>query len=194
MYKTEPVAIPDLPGRITFRKKGDNVYVEYLVNRIYDPKTQQSRTIRRDIGVQIPGRDDMMLPNENYEYYLQRDDGTAVIKITDEIKLAAEEIERLCMLRDFFDQLYYEFQMMGRKDRKEVVNRNKVERLNRVLEPLLEMMAGEEYAQFLEVLPMPEVETKEDGTEVIRGMSYGDVALLMSQYKGALNRFCHARI
>ena len=43
-------------------------------------------------------------------------------------------------LREFFDQLFYEFQKMSRKNPEGIVNENKVKRLNSVLQPLLEMM------------------------------------------------------
>ena len=98
------------------------------------------------------------------------------------------------MLKDFFDHLYFEFQSMSRRNGGRIVNENKVKRLNRVLAPLLEMMKREEYAEFLELIPEPEMKTDGDGAERPEGMTYGDVALLMTQYKGALNRFFQKRL
>lgn len=93
------------------------------------------------------------------------------------------------MLRDFFDQLYYEFQMMSRKNPEGVVNLNKVRRINRILEPLAEMMKDEEYARFLELIPEPEEKETKDGQTMLAGMSYGDTALLMTQFRSAVTRY-----
>ena len=93
------------------------------------------------------------------------------------------------MLKDFFDQLFFEFQIMSRKKGSSIVNENKVKRINKVLEPIMEMMKDKPYAVFLELIPEPEMVEKGDGETVITGMSYSDVALLMTQFKGALNRY-----
>ena len=51
------------------------------------------------------------------------------------------------------------------------------------------MMKDEEYAQFPELIPEPETQETEEGRTVISGMSYGDVALLITQFKSALTRY-----
>ena len=93
------------------------------------------------------------------------------------------------MVRDFFDQLFFEFQIMSRKRPNDVVNENKVKRINKVLEPAMEMMKENPYAGFLELIPEPEELKTDDGKTILTGMSYSDVALLLTQFKGALNRF-----
>ena len=93
------------------------------------------------------------------------------------------------MLRDFVDQLFFEFQIMSRKKGSCIVNDNKVKRINKVLEPIMEMLKDQPYAVFLELIPEPEMVETEDGETVMTGMSYSDVALLMTQFKGALNRY-----
>ena len=70
-----------------------------------------------------------------------------------------------------------------------IVNENKVKRINKVLEPIMEMMKDKPYAVFLELIPEPETHETEAGETVTTGMSYSDVALLMTQFKGALNRY-----
>ena len=65
---------------------------------------------------------------------------------------------------------------------KGIMNENKVKRLNSVLQPLPEMMKDEKYAQFPELIPEPETQETKEGRTVITGMSYGDVALLMTQF------------
>ena len=67
-----------------------------------------------------------------------------------------------------------------------------MERLNRVLKPLMEIMKEEAYAALLEEIPMPE-EREEDGQVYLVGLTYSDVALMMTQFKGAVNRFFQRR-
>ena len=193
MYMNKPVKIPAVPGKITYRKKEQGTYVQYELRREYIRSTQQSRVERVQIGVQIPERPDLMLPNENYFTYFSKGEET----MDTEEKASAEnyeaEREHRSMLREFFDQLFYEFQRMSRKNLEGIVNENKVKRLNSVLKPLLEIMKEEEYAQFLELIPEPETQETGEGRTVITGMSYGDVALLMTQFKSALTRYFQGR-
>ena len=105
-----------------------------------------------------------------------------------------EEREQQFMLRDFFDQLFFEFQIMSRKRPGFIVNENKVRRINKVLEPIMEMLKNETYAGFLEVIPEPEIQEEEDGSRVLTGMSYSDVSLLLTQFKGALNRYFQKKL
>ena len=60
-----------------------------------------------------------------------------------------------------------------------------------MLAPLLKMMAGEKYAEFLELIPEPGESEDPEGSLVpeTSGMTYSDVALLLTQYKSAVNRF-----
>lgn len=194
MYLNQPVPIPEAPGKITFRKKGESTYVQYQLNRVYNPNTKQSRVDRCEIGVQIPGRPELMLPNENYMTCVPKGETEMENEQKETISNYQAEREHCFMLRDFFDQLFFEFQIMSRKKGNSIVNENKVTRLNKVLKPLMDMMAGEEYARFLEIIPEPQEEKTEDGGTVMTGMSYSDVALLMTQYKGALNRFFQKRL
>ena len=193
MYMNKPVKIPVVPGKITFRKKEQGTYVQYELRREYTRSTQQSRVERVQIGVQIPERPDLMLPNEHYFTYFPKGEET----MNTEEKASAEnyeaEREYRFTLREFFDQLFYEFQKMSRKNPEGIVNENKVKRLNSVLQPLLEMMKDEEYARFLELIPEPEPQETKEGRTVTTGMSYGDAALLMTQFKSALTRYFQKR-
>ena len=105
-----------------------------------------------------------------------------------------EEREQQFMLRDFFDQLFFEFQIMSRKRPGFIVNENKVQRINKVLEPIMEMLKNEAYVGFLELIPEPEIQEDEDGSCVLTGLSYSDVSLLLTQFKGALNRYFQKKI
>ena len=131
----------------------------------------------------------MMLPNENYLTYFPKGEENMTEEEKKNAQDYADERENGLMLRDFFEQLFFEFQMMSRKKPNGVVNEYKVERLNRVLRPLLEMMKGEKYATFLEEIPMPQVKTTKDGEEIKTGLTYSDAALMMTQFKSAVNRY-----
>ena len=189
MYFNQPVHVPEAPGKLVFRKKGESTYVLLETGRVYDPNRQYTRVDRKIIGIQIPGREELMLPNENYLEFFSKE----VKMMQDEekslIETYQEEREHNFMLRDFFDQLFFEFQIMSRKKPNDVVNENKVKRINKVLEPAMEMMKDQPYAKFLELIPEPEEQQTEDGKAILTGMSYSDVALLLTQFKGALNRY-----
>ena len=193
MYLNHPVLIPQIKGKITLRKKEQGTYVQYQLSRIYDPNRQQSRVDRVEIGVQIPQRPEMMLPNENYLTYFPKGEEMMTNEEKDTVQEFANEREYGLMLRDFFEQLFFEFQIMSRKKPNGVVNEYKVERLNRVLKPLMDMMREETYAGFLEEIPIPEVHGDENGMKTTKGLTYSDVALMMTQFKGAVNRFFQSR-
>ncbi len=113
--------------------------------------------------------------------------------MTEEERAAAEEYiaarGEFRTLQIVFDQLYYEFQVQARRDPHEVVNEYKVEKINRVLDQLMELMEGKSYAVFLERVPEPRMESGEDGKERLSGLSYGDISLLLTQFKGAVTRY-----
>ena len=189
MFLNKPTLIPKIRGKITFQKKGNSIYVLYDIGRQYDPNRKYCLKNRTMIGVQIPGRPEMMLPNENYLTYFPKGEENMTEEEKKNAQDYADERENGLMLRDFFEQLFFEFQMMSRKKPNGVVNEYKVERLNRVLRPLLEMMKGEKYATFLEEIPMPQVKTTKDGEEIKTGLTYSDAALMMTQFKSAVNRY-----
>ena len=82
--------------------------------------------------------------------------------------------------------------IQSRKRANETVNAYKVERINRVLVPLQNLLKDEPYAKFLDLIEMPN-EVTADGKRQIVGLSYSDVALVLSQYKGALSRYYRDR-
>ena len=188
MYLNQPVLIPSVKGKIVFQKKGETSYVMYETGRAYDPNRRYSIPERRVIGVQIPGRPDMMLPNENYLTYFPKGAEKMTEQEKETIETYTHEREYGRMLRDFFDQLFFEFQTQSRRTPNQVINAYKAERLNRVLKPLKELMRDEPYAAFLEEIPMPETAVKE-GKETTTGLTYSDAALMMTQFKGAVNRY-----
>jgi hypothetical protein len=52
-----------------------------------------------------------------------------------------------------------------------------------ILEPLKEMMKEEPGAEWLEVIPEPIEEEVEGGGTVIRGMTYSDVMMVLTQFR-----------
>ena len=187
------VPIPKIKGKIVFRKVNETVYVEYEIRRVYDKNRKYNKPERVRIGVRIRERPDLMLANENYFTYFPKGEETMSTEEKASTENYEAEREYRFTLREFFDQLFYEFQKMSRKIPEGIVNENKVKRLNSVFHPLLEMMKDEEYAQFLELIPEPETQETKEGKTIITGMSYGDVALLMTQFKSALTRYFQKR-
>lgn len=67
MYLSSYIPVPNIPGKIVRRKKGDNTYVLYEVARVYDPKRQFNVPKRVVIGKLVSDADDaMMQPNEKF--------------------------------------------------------------------------------------------------------------------------------
>ena len=187
MYENEPVLIPEAPGKISFKNKKGSEYVQYEVERKYDPVRKYNLPDRKIIGIRIPTIPEMMLPNENYHRYFKGDGN-----MNEEQKSTAKHYEknkkRFIMLRELFDQLYYEFQLQARRKPDDPVNSYKAMKINSILEPLREMMAEEEYAAYLDLVDVSQGEG-EEREESITGKTYSDVALLLTQYKGAMTRF-----
>lgn len=69
MYLDFHVKIPEVPGKITRRKKGNSTYIEFEYHRVYDPKRQFTIAKRATIGKQSSSDSLMMLPNQNFLKY-----------------------------------------------------------------------------------------------------------------------------
>ena len=206
-----PVKIPDVKGKITLRQYNDRTYVRYEIGRTYNRDRKSTNPKRVNIGLQIRTAPTLMLPNENYEIYFCKD---GVEKMTEKERTAAENYEMTCndfwMMNCLFEQMYLEFQIQAHRNPHFVVNAFKIQRINKVLVPLKRMMEDKPYGAFLEIPEEPRevveeemLETTmlnpEDGspeelpvrsrkTKMI-GLDYSDVALLLTQYKGAMTRF-----
>ena len=183
IYSNRPVKIPDIKGKIVIRKKKDSKYVMYETWRRYDKFKKYNVVSRICIGIQIPARPEYMLPNENY--FRMITEGDRVMNENEQEALDELEFERAqaFMMRDFFEQMYYEFQYQSRRQPNMVLNEYKVRKLNKILEPLKEMMKEEPGAEWLEVIPEPVEEEVEGGGTVIRGMTYSDVMMVLTQFR-----------
>ena len=66
MYLDFLVKIPDVKGKITFKKKGDAAYVNYEYAREYDKDRKFNIPKRVIIGKVVKSDPTMMQPNQNY--------------------------------------------------------------------------------------------------------------------------------
>lgn len=74
MYLNFLVKIPNVPGKITYRKKAETDYVYYEYDRIYDKASQKTNPKRVTIGKRSVEDPAMMLPNEKYLKYFPDED------------------------------------------------------------------------------------------------------------------------
>lgn len=66
MYLDFLVKIPEVKGKITYRKRDDSCYVYYEYDRVYDPNQKYTNVKRAMIGKQSKADFHMMQPNQNY--------------------------------------------------------------------------------------------------------------------------------
>ena len=69
MYLDFLVKIPEVKGKITYRKRDDSCYVYYEYDRVYDPSQKYTNVKRAMIGKQSKADLHMMQPNQNYLKY-----------------------------------------------------------------------------------------------------------------------------
>lgn len=69
MYLHCSVEIPDVPGKITRKKKKDTIYIDFEYDRIYYPDRQYTIPRRATIGKQLPDDPNRMIPNEIFLKY-----------------------------------------------------------------------------------------------------------------------------
>ena len=96
--------------------------------------------------------------------------------------------EQFSMLQDLFSKMYTEIYQMSRKKPEGIVNAFKVERINRVLKPLYDLMKDEPYITYLELVTEPTIE-KQGRSTVENGLTYSDVMLILSQYRSGLGQY-----
>ena len=69
MYLDVLVKIPDVRGKITRKKKGNAIYINYEYGRKYDPERKFNIPQRATIGKQSKADASMMQPNQNFLMY-----------------------------------------------------------------------------------------------------------------------------
>ena len=194
MYFSKPVLIPKAPGKITLTKRGETSYVLFETGRRYDPNRKYNVPERVGIGVQIPGKPELMLPNENYRTYVKEGEAPMNEEQKKTATIYAADKKQFIMLRELFDQMYYEFQLQSRRKPDDPVNPYKASKINSILEPLRKLMEGEDYAVYLDLIDVQEGETGSEHTVNSNGKTYSDVALMLTQYKGAMKRFSNEKM
>ena len=66
MYLDSLVKVPEVKGKITYRTKGNTVYVEYESARVYVPEKRYTTVTRKTIGKLTDADSKVMQPNENF--------------------------------------------------------------------------------------------------------------------------------
>jgi transposase len=66
MYMDFLIVIPDVPGKITRKRKGETTYIDYEYGRDYLPERKYTIPRRVTIGKQAKGDETMMYPNQNF--------------------------------------------------------------------------------------------------------------------------------
>ena len=167
MYYNDPVLIPDIPGRIVLKKKGESTYVLFQLSRSYDKEQKKRQVQRCIIGIQIPRKPEMMLPNENYlRYFVTAERGASNEREEDALAFG-RKMAQWEKLRDDFDHMYYDFQTVSRGRWNEVVSPDSVTMINGILAPVIEMLKEDEEDWIRERVPGPGegVRTVEQQTE-----------------------------
>ena len=191
MTMDRPVKIPEIPGKIIIMEKEGNHYVKYLVGQEYDRIRKFSIPKRVVIGTRIENMPTMMMPNENYMKYFTGEGKEMEEKMTREEQDYGDRRGIYKQYRDFFNELFYEMKSQSRGRLEVIVPGYQAAAVNKVLEPLRELMKEERYGELLEMISMPEED--EEG-KAIGGMSYGNAMILLCQYKTALGRYYSERL
>lgn len=105
-----------------------------------------------------------------------------------ESKSIVHDQERFDVLSSMFYGLNGEIVTFSRKKPDKIISEFQSKKINQVLEPLLDIMKGEPYVEFLELIPETSVE-KKGRSEYLDGLTYGDVALIFSKYRSAVELY-----
>lgn len=186
MLAGDPVKIPGTEKRIRITEKNGIHYVQYLAERKYDKEKKHSVPTWVNIGRRIEAMPGLMIPNDRYEEIFRREGEDMDETMTAEEEQYARDNGTYGMYYPFFTGIYNEFRQLARRKADEPVNRYKAEQINKVLRPMQEMMQGEAYAEMLGL-----IRTTEEDEE---GMNYGDVMILLTQYKSALAKYHKSRM
>lgn len=81
MYNHPPVKVPDVKGKLIFRKTGASTYVHYETGRVYDPKKKYNSPARVTIGKLVDENDrTLMYPNEKFWEHFPLAAATAMLE------------------------------------------------------------------------------------------------------------------
>jgi predicted metal-binding transcription factor (methanogenesis marker protein 9) len=86
------------------------------------------------------------------------------------------------LLRRLFDDIYYAIEELASKYPNEVIAPFKVKQINEVLEEIRKNVDDEGILPYLRLIEEPGI-TEENGSTIIKGLTYSDVLLMMKWYK-----------
>ena len=86
------------------------------------------------------------------------------------------------LLRRLFDDIYYAIEELASKYPNEVIVPFKVKQINEVLEEIRKNVDDEGILPYLRLIEEPGI-TEENGSTIIKGLTYSDVLLMMKWYK-----------
>ena len=86
------------------------------------------------------------------------------------------------ILRRLFDDVYYSVEELAGKYPNEVIVPFKVKQINEVLEEIRKNVDDEGILPYLRLIEEPGI-TEENGSTIIKGLTYSDVLLMMKWYK-----------
>ena len=205
VYFDYPVAIPEVPGKITYRpcRKGGGYYVLLETGRRYVSDKQYTLTDRATIGRTIEDMPGMMKPSKRYLEFCRN---MLTAKTVRELTRLAEEDEDgflwndnedddennrkddFLLLSRFLTQQKAVLQAVTERRPNDVVSSYIIQGLNAMLLPLREMMKNEPYACFLPILTEPKVTGKSEEKR-LEGMTNLEVIMTLEQYETAMGRF-----
>ena len=86
------------------------------------------------------------------------------------------------MLRRLFDDIYYSIEELASKYPNEVIAPFKVKQINEVLEEIRKNVDDEGIRPYLRLVEEPEI-AEENGSTMIKGLTYSDVLMMLKWYK-----------
>lgn len=98
-------------------------------------------------------------------------------------QIVSADREQFDLLSGMLTRLASEIADLSKKQPDGLVNAFKVEQINKILQPLKEIMKDEPSAQFLHLVIVPEVETEKSRN------TYSDAAFILSQFREACGEY-----
>ena len=112
------------------------------------------------------------------------DSGSRTARVSAQTPFGSHNIGSLSyvLLRRLFDDIYYAIEELASKYPNEVIAPFKVKQINEVLEEIRKNVDDEGILPYLRLIEEPGI-TEENGSTIIKGLTYSDVLLMMKWYK-----------
>ena len=92
------------------------------------------------------------------------------------------------ILFPFFEEAYDAITIQAKKRMDGIISAYKARKLNELFEQMQDFLDGTDYLEFLDLIEEPYFDVV-DGVEILKGMTYSDVQILMGYYNQAMYRF-----